>query len=91
MEMYEKASGETVPNTLIVIDNYDSVRDSDFDEDFTKIITQIAREGAGLGIHLSISAGRQSAMRMPLLSNIKRQVALYLSCFWILWGLRLCI
>ncbi|MEK4801149.1 type VII secretion protein EssC [Oceanobacillus sp. FSL K6-0118] len=78
MEMYEKASGETVPNTLIVIDNYDSVRDSDFDEDFTKIITQIAREGAGLGIHLTISAGRQSAMRMPLLSNIKRQIALYL-------------
>src|SRR5699024_8807448 len=30
------------------------------------------------GIHLAISAGRQNAMRMPLLSNLKVQIALYL-------------
>src|SRR5690606_3387184 len=35
-------------------------------------------EGASIGIHLAISAGRQTAMRMPLLSNIKLQLALYL-------------
>nr|WP_318540685.1 type VII secretion protein EssC [Terribacillus saccharophilus] len=76
--LFEKASGETVPNICIVIDNYESVRDSDFGDDFEKVITQIAREGASIGIHLIISAGRQSAMRMPLLSNIKTQIALYL-------------
>src|SRR5699024_4688534 len=43
-----------------------------------KLITQIAREGASIGLNLAISAGRQSTMRMPLLSNIKIQVALYL-------------
>ncbi|PAF16577.1 type VII secretion protein EssC [Terribacillus saccharophilus] len=76
--LFEKASGETVPNICLVIDNYESVRDSDFGDDFEKVITQIAREGASIGIHLIISAGRQSAMRMPLLSNIKTQIALYL-------------
>ncbi len=78
MEMYEKASGETIPNLFLMIDNFDSVKDADFGDEFNKLITQIAREGASIGIHLAISAGRQSAMRMPILSNIKRQVSLYL-------------
>ncbi|MBT2598935.1 MULTISPECIES: type VII secretion protein EssC [unclassified Oceanobacillus] len=78
IEMFEKASGETVPNISLVIDNYESVRDAEFVDEFEKTITQIAREGASIGIHLIISAGRQSAMRMPLLSNIKTQIALYL-------------
>lgn len=78
MDMYEKASGETVPSILIVIDNYDSVREAEFSDEFEKLVTQIAREGASIGIHLAISAGRQGAMRMPLLSNIKTQIALYL-------------
>ena len=78
IEMYEKMSGETVPNILIVVDNYDSVRDSDFSDELERVMTQIAREGASIGIHLAITAGRQTAMRMPLLSNIKLQLALYL-------------
>ncbi|GIO23676.1 type VII secretion protein EssC [Oceanobacillus sp. J11TS1] len=78
MEMYEKASGETVPNIFIAIDNYDPVREADFGEEFDKLITQIAREGASIGLHLAISAGRQGAMKMPLVTNIKLQVALYL-------------
>ncbi|WP_079709010.1 type VII secretion protein EssC [Paraliobacillus ryukyuensis] len=78
MEMYERASGELIPNVCVAIDNYDSVKDADFGDDFNKLITQIAREGASVGIHLAISAGRQSSMRMPLLSNIKRQISLYL-------------
>src|SRR5699024_5780499 len=76
--MYEQASGESVPNILIVIDNYDSVRETDFVDDFNALITQIAREGGGVGIHLIISAGRQNALRMPLQSNIKVQIPLYL-------------
>lgn len=78
MEMYEKASGDNVPNIVIAIDNYDSVRDVEFGNEFEKTVTQIAREGGSVGIHLVISAGRQSAMRMPLVSNIKSQVALFL-------------
>ncbi|MCK0473460.1 type VII secretion protein EssC [Halalkalibacter sp. APA_J-10(15)] len=78
LSMYEKASGEVEPNLLIVIDNFDTVRDTDFSEEFEKLVTQIAREGASVGVHLTISAGRQGAMRIPLLSNIKTQIPLYL-------------
>lgn len=78
MEMYEKASGEHVPNLLVVIDNYDAVREADFADSFEVIFTQIGREGGGIGIHLIISAGRENAIRIPLLSNIKTQIALYM-------------
>ncbi|SDZ50479.1 DNA segregation ATPase FtsK/SpoIIIE, S-DNA-T family [Evansella caseinilytica] len=76
--MYEKASGDVVPNLFIVIDNFDSVRESEFAEEFEKLITQVAREGGGVGVHLAISAGRQGAMKIPLLSNMKTQIPLYL-------------
>lgn len=78
IEMYTKASGESVPHQVIVIDNYDSVREADYVEEFEALMTQIAREGGSIGLHLVISAGRQNALRMPLLSNIKTQIALYL-------------
>ncbi|MBC6135673.1 type VII secretion protein EssC [Listeria booriae] len=78
LEMYEKASGEILPNIVVIIDNFDPVKESPFQEDFEKVMTQIAREGAGVGINLVISAGQQNAMRTPLLSNIKTQIPLYL-------------
>ncbi|MFC0015756.1 type VII secretion protein EssC [Allobacillus sp. GCM10007490] len=78
MIMYEKASEEVVPNIVIAIDNYDAVKEADFGEEFDRLITLIAREGARIGVHLSVSAGRQNSMRMPLISNIKQQIALHL-------------
>ncbi|WP_172372769.1 type VII secretion protein EssC [Sporosarcina jiandibaonis] len=78
LDMYEKASGQSVPTIVIVLDNYDAVREADFVDEFERLITQIAREGGSVGVHLLISAGRQNAMRIPLLSNIKVQIPLYL-------------
>lgn len=78
LKMYEKASKEHVPDLLFVIDNYDAVREADNSDAFEKMITQIAREGASIGLHLVISASRQNAMRMQVLSNIKIQIPLYL-------------
>ena len=52
--------------------------DAAYREDFEKITAQIAREGVSVGIHMAISAGRQNAMRTPLLANIKHQISLYL-------------
>lgn len=76
--MYERTSGDSVSNLVIIIDNYDSVREMESVDEFESIMTQIAREGSGIGIHLIISAGRQNALRMPLLSNIKTQIPLFI-------------
>lgn len=78
IDMYEKASGSTVPNIVVVLDNYDAVKEADFVEPFERMLTQLAREGSGIGVHLLTTASRKNALRVPLLSNIKTQLALYL-------------
>ncbi|PED05902.1 type VII secretion protein EssC [Bacillus pseudomycoides] len=78
IEMYEKASGKQMPNIIVTIDNYDAVKEARFYEDFEMLMIQIVRDGASLGIHTLISAGRQNALRIQLYNNIKLQTCLYM-------------
>lgn len=78
IQMYEQASGNEVPSILLLIDTFDSIADAPYREEFEKTVAQVAREGVSVGIHLVMSAGRQSVMRAPLLSNLKHQLALYM-------------
>lgn len=76
LEMYERASGKEEPIILILLDGFEGMKGAKFEEILEKVITQVAREGAGIGIHLLLSAGRQNSMRMTLSSNIKTQIVL---------------
>lgn len=79
LKMYEEISGEQKEAILIMIDNYDAIKEvNEFTTELEPLIIQIAREGANLGIHLVMSAGGQNAIRLQLLSSIKRQIAFYL-------------
>lgn len=78
IDMYERASKKEVPHILLLIDTIDSVMEVDYREEFESMLSQIAREGAGVGIHLVATAGRQTAIRTPILANIKNQISLYL-------------
>ncbi|MBC1774329.1 FtsK/SpoIIIE domain-containing protein, partial [Listeria seeligeri] len=78
ISMYEKASKEEVPSILLVIDAFDSVGEAPYKEVFEKLIAQIAREGASVGIHLILSAVRQNAIRVQMLASIKHQVPLFM-------------
>ncbi|MBM5720077.1 type VII secretion protein EssC [Listeria ivanovii] len=80
LKMYEEISNDKKPVILLVIDNYDAIREVDeFVAHLEPAIVQVAREGASLGIHLMITANNQNAMRLQLLSNIKTQIALHLN------------
>ncbi|WP_422389661.1 type VII secretion protein EssC [Candidatus Enterococcus lemimoniae] len=76
LDMYERASGKEEPIILILLDGFEGMKGAKFEEILEKVITQVAREGAGIGIHLLLSAGRQNSMRATLSSNIKTQVVL---------------
>ena len=78
LELYERASKEVLPTILITLDNYDAVREAGFVEDFERIVAQIVREGAAVGIHLMLTATRQNALRVQVNTNIKLQIALYM-------------
>ena len=77
LEMFERASGEELPAILLVIDTADSVHEAPYRDEFEQVIGQIAREGGSAGIHMVISAGRQNAIRMQIMANIKHQISLY--------------
>lgn len=78
IEQYERASGKELPNIIIVLDNYDAVKDAGLGDDFEKIITQITREGASIGMFMIISASRHMSLRTQMATNIKQMIALYL-------------
>ncbi|EHN0471621.1 type VII secretion protein EssC [Listeria monocytogenes] len=78
LSQFEEITKEVLPEVLVLIDNYDAIRETDFSFGFEATLTQIAREGNSVGIHLVMSATRQNSMRQNLLANLKLQLALYM-------------
>ncbi|MGY3777389.1 type VII secretion protein EssC [Isobaculum melis] len=76
LEMYEKASGEEEPRILVMVDGFEGFKNAKFESDLELVFNQIAREGAGIGMHLIVTAGRQASLKANLQSNIKVQIAL---------------
>jgi S-DNA-T family DNA segregation ATPase FtsK/SpoIIIE len=79
LEMFERASGEVLPALLLVVDGVEGLKGTPGEEVLTGLLTAVAREGAGLGIHLVMTAGRQASLRTNLSANIKTQIALRLN------------
>lgn len=79
LEMYERASGTTLPYLLLVVDGFDGLKGAPGEDAMTGMLYSVAREGSGLGMHLVLSAGRQASLRNNLSANIKLQIALKLN------------
>lgn len=78
VEQYATATGTTLPYIVVAIDNYDAVRDSDFEDAFEATMVTVAREGASVGLYLLISANRMGAFRMQFVSSLKTKMSLYI-------------
>lgn len=79
LPMYERASGEPLPEILLVVDGVDGLKGTPVDDLLGALLAVVAREGAGLGVHLALSAGRPVSVRPNVASNIKVQLALTLN------------
>ncbi|MBC1667862.1 type VII secretion protein EssC, partial [Listeria welshimeri] len=78
IEQYEKASKDEIPNIIIVLDNYDAVREAGFGENFDKVIGQVSREGSSVGVFLATSASKYNSIKMQIVANIKMMVSLFI-------------
>lgn len=76
IEMYRRTSQDTVPDIVLVLDNYDAVKGEPIENDFLKLLIQISREGLAIGVHLIMTASRQANLRAVLYSNFKHQLSL---------------
>lgn len=74
--VYNQTNEEPLKAIVIVVDNFDVVRESgpDMEEFFTKL----SRDGAGLGIFLMITATRVNGVKYSILNNFKIKIAGYL-------------
>lgn len=78
LPQYATATGDKLPIIENVIDAFDAISNTKFEDQFREIAGAIAREGASLGIYLIISASARNSLRMQLSANIKTQMSLYL-------------
>ena len=72
--IYNQTASKKLKAILVMIDNYDVVKELGIDENF---FVQLARDGAGLGIYLAITASRSTAVKYALMNQIKVKIAGY--------------
>lgn len=61
-----------------MIDGFDGVTDSPFEDKLYDILNVIARDGASIGIYLVVTLSRLNAMRLQLQTNFKTKISLFL-------------
>jgi len=70
-------SGKTLPNILVMINNYEAFYD--LYEDYIDVLTQLTRDGEKYGIFFVITLSNPSSMRMKLAQNFKQNIVLQMN------------
>lgn len=71
--MYNTVSEKKIAAIVVIIDNYDVIRELGNElEDFW---TRLTRDGAGIGIYVIASATRSNAFKYVVLNNFKKKLA----------------
>lgn len=73
--VYNQTSEEHLRSIVIVVDNFDVVRELGVDVE--SFFTKLSRDGAGLGIYLIITATRVSGVKYSIINNFKVKIAGY--------------
>nr|WP_183121190.1 type VII secretion protein EssC [Streptococcus iniae] len=78
-KLYRQVSGETMPQIILMIDNYEGLREAQNLANLEATFQNISRDGSALGISLVLSAGRMAALRSSLIANLKERLVLKLT------------
>ncbi len=76
IEMYNSVTSDKLPMIIFTIDNYDVHKE--MDQDLESFITQVARDGFGLGIYVILAASRPSVLRFAIANCFKRKMSFLL-------------
>ena len=76
LELYRQASDQEEPAIVILLDSYEAFKEEAYEAELFKLLVRISREGLSIGVHLLMTAGRQSNLRAQLYSNFKHQLSL---------------
>ena len=76
LELYRQASGQQESSIVILLDSYEAIKEETYEAELFKLLVRISREGLSIGVHLLMTASRQSNLRAQLYSNFKHQLSL---------------
>ncbi len=71
--VYNEMAEKKLPAIVVLIDNFDAVREMDFEME--SYFTKVTRDGVGLGIYFVATASRTNAIRTATLNNFKNKIA----------------
>lgn len=74
---YCKNSGKTVPNIVVLLNNYSGFAEQF--EDFQEAFTLLTRDGVKYGIYFAVTAGNTSAVRYKTQQNFKTMLTMQLN------------
>ncbi|MDO4304363.1 MAG: type VII secretion protein EssC [Bacillota bacterium] len=75
-DVYNQTVDEPLKAIVIIVDNYDIVKELGAEEE--EFFTKTGRDGLGLGIYLVITAGRMNGVKYTAINNYKNKIAGYM-------------
>ena len=76
IDVYNKTAEEPLKVIVIVVDNYDVVKE--VGTEFEDFLVKLSRDGVGLGIYMIVTATRLNGIKYTALNNFKTKIAGYL-------------
>ena len=74
--MYNEIAEEKLPALVLLIDNYDVIKEMEIE--LEPFLTKLTRDGMGIGIYTVVTASRNNAVRYAVLNNFKNKIALFM-------------
>jgi len=74
--MYNSVAAAKIPAILIIIDNYDVIKEISME--LEEFLVKLTRDGVGVGIYTVVTASRSNALRYSVLNNFKNKIAHYM-------------
>lgn len=75
-DVYNQTAGTPLKAIVIVVDNYDVVKE--IGQELEDFFARLSRDGVGLGIYMVVTATRQNGIKYAALNNYKNKIAGYL-------------
>lgn len=74
---YEQLTNNKLTRKVIIIDNYDAMKEAELGDHFDKLMVQLSREGINMGVHIILAASRVGSVRYNLIANFKEKISLF--------------
>jgi len=79
LQQYREQGKRDIPALIFILENYAAFAQAAQDrEDYHDVITRIAQDGVGLGVHLIITSTSPTGVRYSIANNILHAIALHL-------------